>query len=69
MMRKDLESIANFEAYGTKILPVPAAITDAYGETAKAFYAERSAGDPFYARVLDSYWGWKDQLDTVWSHL
>jgi len=47
---------------------VPDSIAAAYGEVAKAFYAEK-ASDPFYAKVLDSYWGWYDQLTTVWSHL
>jgi len=68
MMHKDLIAIANFQDYGTQVLPVPDSIAAAYGEVAKAFYAEK-ASDPFYAKVLDSYWGWYDQLTTVWSHL
>jgi TRAP-type mannitol/chloroaromatic compound transport system substrate-binding protein len=69
MMHKDLIAIENFQAYGTQVLPLPDSIGAAYGDVAKTFYDEKAAGDAFYAKVLESYWGWNDQLNTVWSHL
>jgi TRAP-type mannitol/chloroaromatic compound transport system substrate-binding protein len=67
LIRLDLENIAKFEAYGTKVLRVPTVIEDAYLETAKGFYDEKAAADPFQAKVLDSYWTFQENFREVWA--
>jgi TRAP-type mannitol/chloroaromatic compound transport system substrate-binding protein len=69
LLRLDLEAIAKFKDYGTKVLPLPKAVEDAYLAEAKAFYDEMAAQDEFRGRVLDSYWSWQAQLHSVWSAL
>jgi len=69
LIRKDLEAIANFQGYGTKVMRVPASIEDAYGTTAQGFYAENSAKDPFIKKVLDSYFGWQERVAEYWAKL
>jgi len=69
LIRKDLEAIANFQAYGTNVMRVPSAIEVAYLQTAKEFYAKKSAADPFIKKVLDSYWGWQGRVAEYWAKL
>jgi len=69
LIRLDLEAIAKFEDYGTKVMRVPAALEEGYLAEAKAFYDEMAAEDEFKGRVLDSYWGWLDRVSAVWARL
>ena len=69
LIRLDLEAIAKFEDYGTKVMRVPTGIEDDYLEVAREFYAEMAAEDEFRARALDSYWSWQDKVSAVWARL
>jgi len=69
LIRLDLEAIAKFEDYGTKVLRVPEALEQGYLAEARKFYDEIAAEDEFRARVLDSYWNWQEQIRTVWAAL
>jgi TRAP-type mannitol/chloroaromatic compound transport system substrate-binding protein len=69
LIRLDLEAIAKFEDYGTKVMRVPTALEEEYLEVAREFYAEAAAEDEFKGRVLDSYWSWLDKVSAVWARL
>jgi TRAP-type mannitol/chloroaromatic compound transport system substrate-binding protein len=67
LIRLDLENIANFKAYGTNVLRLPAALEEEYLAEAKKFYDEKAAKDPFQKKILDSYWTFQKNFREVWS--
>jgi len=50
----DAEALEKFEDYGTKVLPVPAEIDEALIIAANAWLDEKTATDPFFAKVAES---------------
>jgi len=66
-VRRDLESLAKFRDYGTKVMTLPAEVEKEYSEEALKFYAEKGAADPFVARVLESYDQFQKAFREVWA--
>jgi TRAP-type mannitol/chloroaromatic compound transport system substrate-binding protein len=66
-VRMDLESLAKFRDYGTKVRTLPAEVEEEYAEEARKFYAEKGAADPFVARVLKSYEEFQEAFREVWA--
>jgi len=60
--RLDVSAVEDFLAYGTVVGPIPADINQAMVDGGAALYAERSALDPFYKRVIDSKQNFSDLI-------
>jgi len=53
-LKEDIEVLDFYENYGTIVEPASPAVVDAIAKEAVILYDEMSAGDPFYARVVES---------------
>jgi len=60
---KDDTALVQYLDYGTEVLPLAAAVEDAYLDAAMAFYDTKAAADPFYKEILDSHWAFKALCD------
>jgi TRAP-type mannitol/chloroaromatic compound transport system substrate-binding protein len=60
---RDDEALVKYLDYGTKVLPLPETVVSAYLDAAMAFYAKKSAADPFYKEILDAHWEFKALCD------
>jgi TRAP-type mannitol/chloroaromatic compound transport system substrate-binding protein len=60
---RDDTAVVSYIDYGTKVLPVPEAIEEAYLAAAKAFYDEKAAADPLYKEIMDAHWEFKAVCD------
>jgi TRAP-type mannitol/chloroaromatic compound transport system substrate-binding protein len=60
--RLDVEAVEYFIDYGTVVGPIPADINQAMVDGGAALYAERSAADAFYKRVIDSKQAFADLI-------
>ncbi len=46
--------IQKFKDYGCEVQPLPKAVEDEFARLAKEYYDEKSAADPFFAKVVES---------------
>jgi len=53
-MMIDQEYLQKMRDFGVKVLPLPSSIDEALLKAAAEFYDKMSAGDPFYAEVVQS---------------
>ncbi len=60
--RLDVEAVEFFIDYGTVVGPIPDDINQAMVDGGAALYAERSAADAFYKRVIDSKQNFSDLI-------
>ena len=60
--RLDVTAVEDFIAYGTVVGPIPDDINQAMVDGGAALYAQRSALDPFYKRVIDSKQNFADLI-------
>jgi TRAP-type mannitol/chloroaromatic compound transport system substrate-binding protein len=61
-MDSDAEHLQKFRDYGTEVSLLSEDIEEAMAREAAKFYAEKSAQDPFFAKVYDSATVWKEKL-------
>ena len=69
LLVKDLAAMKDFEAYGTNIAPASEVIIDEMVKEAKIFYEKGAAGDPFFAKVINSIWDFRDLYRANWERL
>jgi len=67
LIRLDLEALENFRDYGTVVRRLPAALEEEYSAAARGFYADKAAGDPFAAEILESYFGFQETFGGTWA--
>jgi len=60
---KDDVALVEYLNYGTELLPIPAAVEEAFLEAAMDFYGAKAATDPLYKEILDSHWEFKAIMD------
>jgi len=65
----DLENLQNFRDYGVIVEKLPVALEDEYLAAAREFYAAKTATDPFAKEILDSYWGFQEDVRAVWNRV
>ncbi|RLC37742.1 MAG: hypothetical protein DRH33_05555 [Candidatus Nealsonbacteria bacterium] len=65
----DAEAIQKYQAKGVKIGHPPKEVENAMEKLAGEMYKERSAEDPFYAKVYESKRKWKEMIDSVYNKL
>lgn len=66
---EDVKAVQNFIDYGNTVELVSAEIEEAYAREARAFYAEKSASDPFIDRVYSSMMEFQDMIRAGFSRL
>jgi TRAP-type mannitol/chloroaromatic compound transport system substrate-binding protein len=57
--------IQNFIDYGCEVQPLPQAVEDEFARLAKEYYDEKSAADPFFAKVVESQRAFKATTDSL----
>ena len=62
------EYLQMFIDYGVEVGPIPQEIDDFLIKTAKDFYEESAATDPFYAEIYQALNEWKEMLDLQGIH-
>ena len=60
---KDDEALVQYLDYGTKVLPLPAAVEEAFLDASVVFYDKKAAADPFYKEIVDAHWEFKALCD------
>ncbi|KPK23090.1 MAG: hypothetical protein AMJ70_04350 [Dehalococcoidia bacterium SG8_51_3] len=66
---EDVKAVQNFIEYGTTVELVSDEIEEAFAREARAFYAEKSAADPFIDRVYSSMMEFQDMIRAGFSRL
>jgi TRAP-type mannitol/chloroaromatic compound transport system substrate-binding protein len=69
MVNFDLEAIPLLRATGTNVEFIPKAIEDDFVARAETLYAEYGAKDPFFTKVYNSIWAFKDLVRTTWQRM
>jgi TRAP-type mannitol/chloroaromatic compound transport system substrate-binding protein len=54
---------------GVNVLPAPKSLEDELIKLATEFYQKRAAEDPFYAKLMDSLFSWRDRYDATYPRL
>jgi len=62
-------AVPMWQDYGVNVVPIPKEVEDKLIETATAYYAERGAEDPFYAKVIESLVSWRDSWTATYPRL
>jgi len=57
--------IQKFKDYGCEVQPLPKAVEDEFLRLAKEYYDEKSAADPFFAKVVESQRAFKAITDSL----
>jgi TRAP-type mannitol/chloroaromatic compound transport system substrate-binding protein len=60
--------IQKFKDYGCDVQPLPKAVEDEFARLAKEYYDEKSAEDPFFAKVVESQRAFKAITDSLNIH-
>jgi len=66
---EDVKAVQNFIDYGTTVELVSDEIEEAYAREARAFYADKSATDPFIDRVYSSMMEFQDMIRAGFARL
>jgi len=66
---EDVKAVQNFIEYGSTVELVSDEIEEAYAKEARAFYAEKSATDPFIAKVYSSMMEFQDMIRAGFARL
>jgi len=60
LVDSDGEHLKMFKDYGCTVAPIPEDVNEELVRVAKDYFQEKSAGDPWYAKVYESLMNWKD---------
>jgi len=60
--------IQKFKDYGCEVQPLPKAVEDEFARLAQIYYDEKSAADPFFAKVVESQRVFKAITDSLNIH-
>lgn len=66
---EDVKAVQNFIDYGNTVELVSGDIEEAFAREARAFYAEKSAADPFIAKVYSSMMEFQDMIRAGFARL
>ncbi|MDK2870733.1 MAG: hypothetical protein PWQ16_85 [bacterium] len=66
-IKADLEALDKFRKAGVQVLQLPKEIEDAFIAEADKYYAEQAKKDPFTAKVLESYNGFREKFRSTWQ--
>jgi TRAP-type mannitol/chloroaromatic compound transport system substrate-binding protein len=66
---EDVKAVQNFKDYGSTVELVSDEIEEAYAREARAFYADKSAADPFIDKVYSSMAEFQDMIRAGFSRL
>jgi len=66
---EDVKAVQNFKDYGTTVELVSDEIEEAFAKEARAFYAEKSATDPFIDKVYKSMMEFQDMIRAGFARL
>jgi len=61
----DVKALEDIKDYGVVVQPIPEEVDKAFMEEAAKYFDEKAAGDPFYARVVDSQKEFKRLMELV----
>jgi TRAP-type mannitol/chloroaromatic compound transport system substrate-binding protein len=64
-IQQEGDFIQKFKDYGCEVQPLPKAVEDEFARLAKEYYDEKSAADPFFAKVVESLRAFKAITDSL----
>jgi len=66
---EDVKAVQNFKDYGSTVELVSNEIEEAYAREARAFYADKSAADPFIDKLYSSMIEFQDMIRAGFARL